>query len=215
MGNFGGGLEGSRVSVVQHGNNFEADAFVPVWTSQLYVSDWLQPAPLPLTMTATRQGSGWQVTVENKMDRKLAGARIVLEGRIYNMGELPAEQSKTFALDRAAGQLLGDWARQSSPSFLRAAQARRNSFGKNEAGIPDLSASSMAASFLSQVNESANNWQTFSSPGDLDLSRYAVPGYGILLAWDPDHALTAALNRFPVKRSHRNTLLRLVVPLTL
>jgi len=215
MGNFGGGLEGSRVSVVQHGNNFEADAFVPVWTSQLYVSDWLQPAPLPLTMTATRQGSGWQVTVENKMDRKLAGARVVLEGRIYNVGELPAEQSKTFALDRAAGQLLGDWARQSSPSFLRAAQARRNSFGKNETGIPDLAASSMAASFLSQVNESANNWQTFSSPGDLDLSRYAVPGYGILLAWDPDHDLTAALNRFPVKRSHRNTLLRLVVPLTL
>ncbi len=215
MGNFGGGLEGSRVSVVQHGNNFEADAFVPVWTSQLYVSDWLQPAPLPLTMTATRQGSGWQVTVENKLDRKLAGARVVLDGRIYNVGELAAEQSKTFALDRAAGQVLGDWARQSSQSFLNAASARRNSFGNNNAGITDLASSSMAASFLSQVNESANEWQTFSSPGDLDLSRYAAPGYGILLAWDADHSLTAALKRFPAKRSHRNTLLRLVVPLTL
>jgi hypothetical protein len=215
VGNFGGGLEGSRVSVTQHGNNFEADAFVPVWTSQLYVSDWLQPAPLPLTMTATRQASGWQVTVENKMDHKLAGARIVLEGRIYNLGELPAGQSKTFALNLAAGQLLGDWAQKSGPSFRDAAAARRNSFGNNNAGITDLAASSMAASFLSQANESANNWQTFSSPGDLDLSRYAAPGYGILLAWDPDHALTAALNRFPVKRSHRNTLLRLVVPLTL
>jgi hypothetical protein len=215
MGNFGGGLEGSRVSVVQHGNNFAADAFVPVWTSQLYVSDWLQPSPLPLTMMAMRQKSGWQVTIGNKMDRKLAGARVVLEGRIYNLGELPAEQSKTFALDQARGQLLGDWARQSSPSFLRAAAARRNSFGKNNTGITDLATGSMAASFLSQVNESENNWQTFSSPGGLDLSRYAVPGYGILLAWDPDHALNPALNRFPVKRSHRNTLLRLVLPLSL
>lgn len=214
-GDFGVGLEASRVSVVQHGNNFEADAFVPVWTSQLYVSDWLQPAPLPLTMTATRQNSGWQVTVGNNMDRKLPGARIVLEGRIYNVGELPAEQSKTFALDRADGQLLGDWARQRSPLLLSAAASRSRSVGNNSAPITDLAGSSMAASFLSQANESANNWQTFSSPGDLDLSRYAVPGYGILLAWDPDHALTAALNRFPVKRSHRNTLLRLVVPLAL
>jgi len=110
---------------------------------------------------------------------------------------------------------LGDWVRQSSQSFVNAAAARRNSFGNNNAGITDLAASSMAASFLSQANESANNWQTFSSPGDLDLSRYAAPGYGILLAWDADHSLTAALNRFSARRSHRNTLLRLVVPLTL
>src|SRR5208283_1521149 len=114
MGNFAGGLEGSRVSGVQHGNNFEADAFVPVWTSQLYVSDWLQPAPLPLTMTATRQTSGWQVTVENKMDRKLPGARLVLEGRIYDLGELPAAQTKTFTLETSAGRLLSGWARLSS-----------------------------------------------------------------------------------------------------
>lgn len=73
----------------------------------------------------------------------------------------------------------------------------------------------MAVSFLSQVNQSGNEWQTFSNPGALDLSRYSVPGYGILLAWDPDHTLTPPLNQFPVKRTHRNTLLRLVAPVAL
>ena len=133
-GNFGGGSESSRVSVTQQGNNFEADAFVPVWTSQLYVSDWLQPAPLPLTMTATRQASGWQVTVENKMDHKLAGARIVLGGRIYDLGELPAGQSKTFALNLAAGQLLGDWAQKSGPSFRRCGASPAQQFWKQQCG---------------------------------------------------------------------------------
>ena len=137
----------------------------------------------------------------------------MLDGRIYTVGELPAEQSKTFTLNRDKGQVLEEWARQSSQMFLTAAEARRNSFGNNETDISDIAAGSMAASFLSQVNQSVNNeWQTFSGPDDLDLSRYIAPGYGILLAWDPDDTLTTALNRFPVKRSHRNTLLRLVVP---
>ena len=203
------------MEVDQHGNNFEADAFVPVWTSQLYVSDWLQPAPLPLDMTVTRQGTTWQVTVDNKLDHKLAGASIVLDGRIFALGPLAAGESKNFTLERDKGRLLREWAQQQGQTFISAAQSRHNSIGNNKAGISDLSTASMAASFLSQANETANEWQTFSSPGGLDLTRYAVPGYGILLAWDPDHSLTESLNHFSVKRSHRNTLLRLVQPLSL
>jgi hypothetical protein len=213
--NFGRSLEGSRVAVTQHGNSFDADVFVPVWTSQLFVSDWLQPAPLPLAMTVSRQDSSWRVTVTNKMDRKLTGARLVLEGRVFDLGDLPPGQSKTFALERASGKLLGEWEMMNGQNFANAAQSRNNSFGNNERPISDLAAGSMAASFLSQMTTPANNWQTFSAPGGLDLGRYAVPGagYGILLAWDPNDTLAAALNRFPVKRSNRNTLLRLVVPL--
>jgi hypothetical protein len=111
--------------------------------------------------------------------------------------------------------LLGDWVRQIGGNFSTAAQGRRNSFGNNQGGITDLAGATMAASFLSQLNETANQWELFASPGTLDLSRYSGPGYGILLAWDPDHSITSALNRFTPKRSHRNTLLRLVTPLTL
>ena len=90
MGNYGGNQESSRASVLQRGNAFDADAFVPVWTSQLYVSDWLQASPVPLTMNATRQGTNWQVVIENKMDHKLQQARVVLNNRIYEVGDLAA-----------------------------------------------------------------------------------------------------------------------------
>lgn len=215
QGYYGGNLESSRMTVLQRGNNFDADAVVPVWTSQLFVSDWLQSSPLPLTMTATRDDSGWQVKVENKMDRNLSSVSVVLDGRFFTLGDISATQSKTFTVERAKGELLHEWAQRHSGEFVRAAQSRRNSFGNNEAGITDLPSGSMAASFISQVNQSANNWETFSGPDDLDLSRYATPGYGILLAWDPDDSLAVPLNRFSVKRTHRNTLLRLVVPITM
>lgn len=214
LGNFGASIDSSRLSVVQRGNNFDADVAVPVWTSQLFVSDWLQAAPLPMTMNAIRLAAGWQVTVENKMDRTLAGARVVLDGRIFTVGDLAAGQSKTVTFAREAGTLVREWTQDNSRNFFQAAQATRNSFGNNGMGINDLATGSMAVSFLSQINQdNGNGWQTFTGPDDLDLSRYAAPGYGILLAWDPDHNLVPGLNRFTVKRAHRNTLLRLVVPL--
>ncbi len=45
LGNFGGSQESSRAEIMQTGNNFDAEAYVPVWTSQLLVSDWVQPWP--------------------------------------------------------------------------------------------------------------------------------------------------------------------------
>jgi hypothetical protein len=217
MGDIGGSIEGSRASLIQHGNNFDADAFVPVWTSQLYVSDWLQPSPLPLAMNVARDAAGWKVTVENKMDRALSRASVVLNGRIYTLGDLPANGSRTVTFQREEGQLLMEWASQKSGSFIQAAQSRRNSFGNNDQGLTDLVGSSMAASFLTDVNSGVgeNEWQAFSGPEKLDLSRFADRGYGILLAWDADHSLTEPLNHFPAKRTHRNTLLRLVVPVAL
>jgi len=29
---------------MQNGDSFKAEIFVPVWTSQLFISDWCQPA---------------------------------------------------------------------------------------------------------------------------------------------------------------------------
>jgi hypothetical protein len=71
--------------------------------------------------------------------------------------------------------------------------------------------SAMAASFSSQLNDTSGN-QYFISPEGLDLSNLAEQGSTILLAWDSDHLLTKPLNRFTPRRSHRDTLLRLVVP---
>ncbi|HEX4119195.1 MAG TPA: hypothetical protein VH619_01105 [Verrucomicrobiae bacterium] len=217
LGNFGGSQESSRAEVVQTGNNFDAEAYVPVWTSQLLVSDWVQPSPLPLKMTVGRDGGDWKVTVENKLDHGLEQASVVLGGVFYNIGPLSASQSKTFTLSPRQGTPVDEMARQFQGPFQSAVQSRHNSFGNNAVAVPDIVAGTMAVSFIGYIDRdsAANDWNNFSSPSTLDLSRFADGDFGILLAWDAGQTLTPDLNRFQPKRLRRDTLLRLVVPVSL
>jgi hypothetical protein len=212
-GNYGGGSENSGASIVQTGNWFDAEAFVPVWTSQLYVSDWMQRAqPVPLALSVSRQGDGWSATVENTADRSLPQARLVLGQRLYNLGALPPHQSKTFTLNTADGTPLAGFVNQYSQAFRNAVQTRRQNFGNNAVAIGNVPEGAMAASFLAKMNVSDQGWQNFEVFRSLDLSRFVGADHAILLAWDPGHSPAAPLNRFTAKRTHRDTLLRLVVP---
>jgi hypothetical protein len=216
LGNFGGNQETSRSDIDQTGNSFDADVLVPVWTSQLFVNDWVGPSATPLTMTASRTGSGWSVTVQNNFDRALPQARAILGGKTYQLGELPPGQSKTFSLDETNGTIVGEMARQFEGPFKSAVQSRHNSFGNNNQPLPDIADAAMAASFISFFSDdNSQGWNNFTTPAGLDLSRFALPEQGILLAWDADHAPAPGLNQFQPRRLHRNTLWRLVAPVKL
>jgi hypothetical protein len=212
LGNFGGNQEGSRASVDQTGNNFHADAFVPVWTSELFVSDWVEPSALPLDMTVRPSGDGWEATVNNNLDHSLHDLHAVLDGRIYLLGDVPASQTKTFTLRTGQGSLISDMARQYGDRFRTAVGNLRSSFGNNVNPITDVPQAATAVSFLSFVNMGGQQtWNNFTGPANLDLSRFAGEGYAILLAWDPGYS-PGALNQFTPKRYHKDTLFRLVVP---
>jgi hypothetical protein len=212
LGNFGGNQEGSRATVDQTGNNFRADAFVPVWTSELFVSDWVEPSALPLDMTVRPANNGWEVTVNNDLNHPLPGVQAVLGGRIYTLGDVPAGQTKTFAVNAGQGSLVSDMARQYGDRFRTAVGNLRSSFGNNVDSIPDVPQAATAASFLSYVNMGGQQtWNNFTGPSNLDLSRFTGERYAILLAWDAGHS-PSALNQFTPKRFHSDTLFRLVVP---
>jgi hypothetical protein len=212
LGNFGGNQEGSRATVDQTGNNFHADAFVPVWTSELFVSDWVEPSALPLDMTVRPGNNGWEVTVNNGLNHALPGLRAVLGGRIYTLGDVPASQTKTFSVKTGQGTLVSDMARQYGDRFRTAVGNLRSSFGNNVNPITDVPQAATAASFLSYVNMGGQQtWNNFTGPSNLDLSRFSGESYAILLAWDAGHSPTA-LNQFTPKRYHCDTLFRLVVP---
>jgi hypothetical protein len=213
LGNFGGNQEGSSAVVNQTGNSFQADALVPVWTSELFVSDWVEPAALPLDMSVRRAGDGWEVTVNNGLDRALPDLRLVLDGRSYPLGVLPASQTKTFIVQSGQGAPVSDMAHQYGDRFRNAVQELRNSFGNNSNPITDVPDGARAASFLSYVNNGGQEtWNNFTGPSNLDLSRFTEGRYAILLAWDAGHSPTS-LNQFAAKRMHRDTLYRLVVPI--
>jgi hypothetical protein len=212
LGDYGGNKEGSQAVVDQAGNSFQADAFVPVWSSEMFVSDWIEPSALPLDMTVRPAANGWEVTVNNGLGRPLPGLLAVLGGRICTLGDLPAGQTKTFTVKSGQGSPVSDMARLYGDRFRNAVQALKSSFGNNANFISDVPQATTAACFLSYINSGGQQaWNNFTGPANLDLSRFTGEGHAILLAWDAGHS-PANLNQFTAKRSHRDTLFRLVVP---
>ncbi|HWD20393.1 MAG TPA: hypothetical protein VHB20_14050 [Verrucomicrobiae bacterium] len=213
-GEFGGNYgmqESSRASVVQRGNAFEAEAYVPVWTSQLFVSDWLQRGSPPVACSIERTNGGWSVILENNLNHALGPLRLAIEGRIYDVGSLTANQSRTNFIERAQGDAVDAFAQRFGGPFSEAVQRRQSNFGNNADPLPDVAMAAMAACFISVVG--GGNEGEYGAPSSLDLTRYARSGYGVLLAWDDNDSLTPHLDQFKTTRTHRRTLLRLVTPL--
>jgi hypothetical protein len=218
QGSWGGGQESGRATVEQRGDGYRAEVFVPVWTSQLFVSDWWQPAAQPLKAKVIRSGDHFEVTVENLLDRSLTEARLVLEWRVHTLNELPAKQTKKFQLEGGQGMALAAFVRTNGNQFQTAAQQRRQAFGKSF-HLTNAPLGAMAASFVTQLSGPGNNPNNYQnihntfvvSPG-FDLSSLVERGDAVLLAWDAGHLFTGAMNRFTPRRSSRDTLLRLAVP---
>jgi hypothetical protein len=210
LGNLGGGRESSQASVAQRGNSFDADIAVPVWTSQLFVSDWWRPDALPLRVSVQTDGAPRQVTVENRLETKMKEARLVLDGRIWELGELPANQTKQFSLT-GEGESLESWVQTHGSRFDETAQQRQFAFGSgDQSRIENLPISAMTASFPSLLSPNQAH-RTFIYPPGLDLTPLVDRGNAVLLAWAADYAPVKPIYRFSPRRSHRDTLWRMSV----
>jgi hypothetical protein len=214
-GTWSGAQPGEKATFLQAGDgSFKAEIFVPVWTSQLFVSDWWQPVPVPLSVTVVPQGAQWQVTVENHTERALTSAHIVIENYIMELaGEVPARQARTFTVSKENGMTLGDFVFQHGRRFQEAVQGRQQTFGGGDSGrLDDLAGGSMAASFLSHLGDPQNAMQYFISPPGLDLSSVVEHGNAVLLAWAGDYSPVKTLRQFTPRRSQKNTLWRVATP---
>ena len=118
LSSWGSSSEHNQSSVIQRGNNFVAEVFVPVWTSQLYVNDWLetsQPAPLEV---AVAEGNSFRVTVRNKLKAPLAEARLYVRGKIYQLGSVPGGQAREFKVDDKEGVAVPAFVKKHSSQFF-------------------------------------------------------------------------------------------------
>jgi hypothetical protein len=215
-GSYSGAQPGEKATFLQEGDgSFKAEIFVPVWTSQLFISDWWQPAPVPLSVTVVPQGEQWQVTVENHTERALTNAQIVIEDYIMALGEVPARETRTFTVSRGNGTPLASFVVRHSALFHSAVQAQRNVFGGGGSErIDDLPNGSIAASFLSRLGGSQDSMSRFISPPGLDLSAVVQHGNAVMLAWAPDYSPVKPLRQFTPRRNQKNTLWRVSVPVS-
>ena len=209
VGGWSGGQSSEKATVLQMGDSFKADIFVPVWTSQLFVSDWWQSAAAPLNVSVVRQGEGWQVKVENQTDQKLTNPQIVMDGYIMPLGELPAKQAKTFTVSKEQGLPLGEFVANLGRDFQGAVQSRQRAFGASQSGrIDDLPHSAVAASFISQMGNPQDYMSNFMQPPGLDLSSIVERGGAVLFAWAADYSPVKPIYQFSPRRTHRDTMWR-------
>jgi hypothetical protein len=217
-GEFAGGWAGSqgneKITVVQSGDSFKAEVFVPVWTSQLYVSDWWQPAPVPLSVGIVPNAAGWDVKVDNRTEQNLSNVQIAIEGQIVTLGELPASRAKTFAIKRGQGSQVRDFVSRYGNTFQGAVQGRQRTFASSESGhIEDLPNSSVAVSLISLMASGNNYMASFITPPGLDLAPVLERGNALVFAWAADYSPAKPINQFSPRRIHRDTLWRIAVPL--
>lgn len=210
LGSRGGDVSASS-AVLHTGDNFKAEVSVPVWTSQLFICDWWQPGDLPVAATLDRVAGGLRVTVANHTVKPIAVARLVINGSIYDLGEIAASNTKTLTLASAAAIPLNNFVNESIHHYADIAQQRQYAFGRRSSGqIDDLPRASMVLSLLGEMGAAHNGMRIVASSG-LDVSKSLATDRAVLLAWSTDAAPVPVLNQFRTKRNTVNTLWRLPV----
>jgi hypothetical protein len=203
-----------RGEIIQSENAFRAEVFVPVWTCQLYVSDWLQNTNAPFFASVERTGAAWKATVQNKLDRPLTHVRLVVGGYVHELEDVPARSTREFAQSASTKRKpLSAFVDQYANQFQMAIQQRRSAFGGIESGrLNDLPNCSAAASFVAHLN-TKGNYTSFVAPPNFDLSGTAEGDNAILLAWVDGQSPVTSLNQFSPRRKQANTLWRMTLPL--
>ena len=212
----GHGTEASeRATITQNGDTFKAEVFVPVWTSQLFSSDWWSSSEsLPFDIQFKPLADGWNVKINNRTEHVVKSAHLVIEGRVVTLAEIAAGGTLNMNITRDQGSALSDFVQQYGANFFRVVNQRQNAFGTSKGGrLSDLPNSSVAASFLSQLRHNDSYSSFVNTPG-LDLSQLVERGNAVLLAWTPDHSPVKSLNQFRPRRTGKNTLWRVPVQIS-
>lgn len=213
---------GDQVRVTQNGDTFKAEVFVPVWSSRLFVSDWLANGESPLNVTISAAPDAWLVRAENRTIRALTNLHLAVDGHLCRLSEIGPRQIRDWRLPRtrqpsgAADEVeeISEFLFRHNAAFSQAIQFQGRAFGASNMGrIADTPNAAIAASFLSlRPNESNVQGAGYVTPPGLDLTATLGSGGAVLFAWDPDFSPSAKLYRFMPKRVHQNTLWRVVVP---
>ena len=211
----GGGQDGERADVLQYRAIISlAQISVPVWTSQLYVSDWWQSQPdqQPLSFKITADSSDWSVVVTNLRDHPLTNARLAVRDRIIELSaDLPAKQSKTFKLPRNQGEMLPEILFKTAPAVfkvLRNPASRHSAAAAAGAFLICPTAASLSPSFPIFRRNGLFHRRAWTFRRFWTKAKTRV-----LLAWEDGYSPIKPLNQFSARRGHKDTLWRVSVPI--
>jgi hypothetical protein len=207
-----GGREASKARVVHHGNSFKADVDVAVWTSSLYANEWFTTNDTPFIAAVTSTDSDYRVDIENLLNRPLTNIRVVAGTMIFQVGEVPANEKKTFQLSPDNGVSLKTFVQEHGQNFQRAAEFRSNPLGDTSGGhIEDRALTATVASFISYLDGQVQG-RSFLYPPGIDLRPQVERGDAVVFAWVAGYSFADKINNFQPPRFKQDTMLRLTVP---
>lgn len=206
-----GGESSESGQVVQTGDNFEATMFVPVWTSQLFLSDWWSSLAPPLVATLEHD----TVTVRNISGQPMSDAYLAWNGKVFSLGQLPTGEARTVWLEDPAvvNETLEQFVRRDLGSFLTASRQRQRAFGSTGSGqISDPARAATVVSLLGSMSGGQKETQ-FTVPRGLSVGASLAAGEAVLFAFAPNSAPVPPLITSHARRTSVDTLWR--VPVTI
>ncbi len=216
-----GGQESSRAAVLQGARGFRANLSVPVWTSQLFVSDWQKPSTNLLEGKLVRRKDRLKLTLRNRLDSRLDSLWLAFEGRLYKLDSLRANASRQFEVAQGrAFRDLDELASRYRDRFADALRSRGRALSTGSEGrLEREPMNAIAASLVSLTGDAqARNIRRrgrgdfLMAPNRFDVSPLIARGQAVVFAWAENFSPIEPLNQFKPKRLQRDTLFRLALP---
>jgi len=201
-------------------DQFDARVTVPVWTSQGFVGEWLEDAPLPLSASLKFNGpaGSHELTLTNHELPANAKLRVAVAGRIHVVATPEKGKATTVTLTDNSGQRIADFVNAASALFYQAAAQRNQGFGSDEARFqlqPEEASMAITLATFMDSNRANNQWGQYSGnflmPGRLELSHLLQRDNALVLVWCDDFSPVPPMNQFEPRRTGSSTLLRLAV----
>ncbi len=213
LADFRGSPRTESLKIIEQGNSYKAEVFVPVWSSLLYTSEWFKTNDTPFIASLTQSGTGYQLEIENLLDHPLSNIRVVAGQNLFEIDPLPPNAKKLISLDPARGINVRQFVRENGAYFQQAVNRRREPLGEAAAGrLEDRPLTATTISLISYL-EGQQPGRSFISPPGMDLSPLIERGDAAIFAWIPNFSLAEKMNDFHPPRFKQDTLLRLTVPI--
>jgi hypothetical protein len=199
----------------------EAKARVPIWTSRLFSSEWVNGAASNIQTTITKQNDdAYQLEIQNGLDKPIIGAAFVAMQRIVydDSINITPGASGILKLQRSDSKVL-DVISSSSSSIRSSIQSRNRAFGNAELSRidPDLmnivTGSFPGALELESITQFKKDVNQFDSSGGMDASGYIERDGSVLFVFVQDHAPIQSTGLFESKLGKSHTLYRIPIKL--
>ena len=215
-------IDQSRMTYETLPTGYAANFFVPVWSSELVVLDWLDYAAAPLVCVASGTSGKSEIKVENRSNAAMEHVWIFRGDRATaHFENLKPGETRTISVVESTPtadfvqhdlNLLTEAASSHASAFGHTTPVRLDDWNTNAAKISLLSLAARPAQMAQQFNPYGNDSRNFISPAGFDAASTLSRDDYLVLAWAPENVGVPALNSFSVYRNRRGTLLRIAVP---